>query len=160
MSHDSIDSKLQADQETNKGIKITLPCVRLYQCKLQQDLQVNKMIKMVLPFVVTHSVKKVPGNDHSKSPHKEIVKNLFDAKLAPLSSILTWSSSAICHLVCSVFDVVSLSKVCFAIFTMDKKIEQRICFKFCIANGISCAESLKMLQKAYESNSSKTSVYE
>ena len=35
-----------------------------------------------------HSVKKVPGIDHSKSPLKEnFVKNLFDAKLAPLSSI-------------------------------------------------------------------------
>ena len=36
-----------------------------------------------------HFVKKVPGIDHSKSPLKEILKNLFDAKLAPLSSILT-----------------------------------------------------------------------
>ena len=44
---------------------------------------------------------------------------------------------------------------------MDKNIEQRICLKFCIANGISCAESLKMLQKAYgESTLSKTRVYE
>ena len=48
-----------------------------------------------------HAVKKVPGIDHSKSPIKEIVKNIFDAKLAPLSSIVTWSSSAICHLVSS-----------------------------------------------------------
>ena len=32
---------------------------------------------------------------------------------------------------------------------MDKNIEQRTCLKFCIANGISYAESLKMLQKAY-----------
>ena len=36
-----------------------------------------------------HSVKKVPGIDHSKSPLKEIVKNLFDPKLKPLSSIIT-----------------------------------------------------------------------
>ena len=44
---------------------------------------------------------------------------------------------------------------------MDKNIEQRICLKFCIANGISCAESLKMLQKAYgESILSKTCAYE
>ena len=49
----------------------------------------------------------------------------------------------------TVLDVVSLSPVCFAIFPMDKNIEQRICLKFCIANGISCAKSLKMLQKAY-----------
>ena len=49
---------------------------------------------------IVHSVKKLPRIDHSKSPLKEIVKNRFDAKLALLSSILTWSSSAICHLVC------------------------------------------------------------
>ena len=44
---------------------------------------------LVVPII--HSVKKVPGIDHSKSPLKEIIKNLFDDKLAPLSSILTWS---------------------------------------------------------------------
>lgn len=44
---------------------------------------------------------------------------------------------------------------------MDKNIEQRICLKFCIANGIPCAKSLKMLQKAYgESTLSKTRAYE
>ena len=44
---------------------------------------------------------------------------------------------------------------------MDKIIEQRIVLKFCIANGISCAESLTMLQKAYgESTLSKTRAYE
>ena len=32
---------------------------------------------------------------------------------------------------------------------MDKNIEQRICHKFCIANEILCAESLKMSQKAF-----------
>ena len=42
----------------------------------------------------------------------------------------------------TVLNVVSLSQVCFAIFPMDKNIEQRIILKFCIANGISCAESL------------------
>ena len=42
-----------------------------------------------------HSVEKVRGIDLSKNQLKEIVKNLFDAKLAPLSSILMWSSSAI-----------------------------------------------------------------
>ena len=31
---------------------------------------------------------------------------------------------------------------------MDKNNEQRSCLKFCIANGISCAESLKISQKA------------
>ena len=61
----------------------------------------------------------------------------------------------------TVLDVVSLSQVCFAIFPMDKNIEQRICLKFWIANGISCAKSLKILQKAYdESTLSKTRAYE
>ena len=46
-------------------------------------------------------------------------------------------------------DVVTLSQVCFVIFLMDKNIEQGICLKICIENGISCAGSLKMLQKAY-----------
>ena len=58
-------------------------------------------------------------------------------------------------------DVVSLSQVCFAIFPMDKNIEQRTCLKICILNEISCAESLKMLQKAYgESTLPKTRAYE
>ena len=58
-------------------------------------------------------------------------------------------------------DVVSLSQVCFEIFPMGKNIEQRICLKFCIANEISCTESLKMLQKAYgESTLSKIHAYE
>ena len=44
---------------------------------------------------------------------------------------------------------------------MDKNIEQRICLKFCIANGISCAELLKMFQKAYsEFTLWKTRAYE
>ena len=88
-----------------------------------------------------HSVKKVPGIDHSKSPLKEIDKNLFDVKLTPLSSIRDLLFSLF-----TVVDVVSLSQVCFAIFPMDKNMEQRICLKFCIANAISCAELLKMLQ--------------
>ena len=44
---------------------------------------------------------------------------------------------------------------------MDKNIEQRICLNFCIANGIACAESLKILQKVYgESTLLKTRAYE
>uniref|UniRef100_A0A2H1WM79 SFRICE_031170 n=1 Tax=Spodoptera frugiperda TaxID=7108 RepID=A0A2H1WM79_SPOFR len=51
--------------------------------------------------------------------------------------------------------------VCIANFIMDKNIEQRVCLKFCIANGISYSESLKMIQKAYgESTLSKTRAYE
>ena len=61
----------------------------------------------------------------------------------------------------TVLDVVSLSQVYFAIFPMDKNIERIICLKSCIANRISCAESLKMLQKAYgESTLSKTRAFE
>ncbi|XP_045498234.1 protein GVQW3-like [Colias croceus] len=43
---------------------------------------------------------------------------------------------------------------------MDKNIQQRVRLKFYIANGISCSETLKMLQKAYgESTLSKTRAY-
>ena len=63
-----------------------------------------------------HSVKKVPGVDHSKSPLKVIVKNLSVAKLAPLCS------SAICR----------FCLVCFAIFPMDKDIQQRILSNFAL----------------------------
>ena len=47
------------------------------------------MVFLERGITLIHSVKKVPGIDHSKSSLKEIVKNRFDAKLAPLSSILT-----------------------------------------------------------------------
>ena len=63
-----------------------------------------------------HPVKKVPGIDHSKSSLEEIVKNLFDAKLAPLSSILTQSSNAICHLVCSQCSMLSIYLKCVSRF--------------------------------------------
>ena len=60
-----------------------------------------------------------------------------------------------------VLDVVSLSQVCFAIFPMNKNIEERICLKFSIANGMSCADSLEMLENAYGvSTLSKTRGYE
>ena len=109
-----------------------------------------------------HSVKKVPEIDHSRIPLQKIVKNLFDTKLAPLSSILTWSSSAICHLVCSQCSMLSVYLKCVSrFFQWRRNIEQRICLKFCIVNGISCAESLKILQKAYgESTLSKTRTYD
>ena len=61
----------------------------------------------------------------------------------------------------TVLDVVSLSEVCYAIFPMNKNIDRKICLKFCIKNGISWAESLKMLGTAYgESTLSKTRAYE
>ena len=61
----------------------------------------------------------------------------------------------------TVLDVVSFSQVCFAIFPMDKNIEQRICLKFFIVNGILCVESLEMLQiVSGESTLSKTRAYE
>lgn len=44
---------------------------------------------------------------------------------------------------------------------MDKLVEQRVCLKFCVTNEISCADSLKMLQKTYQDSCmSKTQVYE
>ena len=74
--------------------------------------------------------------------------------------ITTWSSSEICHLVCSQCSMLSVYLKCLAIFPVDKNIEERIYLKFCIANGISCAASLKMLQKAYgQSTLSKTCAY-
>ena len=47
----------------------------------------NKFCVKMLWHSHVHSVKKVQGNDHSKSSLKNIFKNLFDAKLAPLSSL-------------------------------------------------------------------------
>ena len=98
-----------------------------------------------------HSDKKVPEIDHSKSPLREIVKNLSDAKFErDLSfSLLTE------------LNVFSSSQVCSAILPMDKNIEQWICAEFCIANEISCEKSLKILQKAYGGSAlSKTRAYE
>ena len=53
---------------------------------------------------------------YSKRPLKEIVKNLFDAKLAPLSSILTWSSSTIFYLVFSQCSMLSVYLKCVSRF--------------------------------------------
>ena len=95
-----------------------------------------------------YSVKKVPGIDHSKSLLKEIVKNFFEVKLAPLSSILMWSSSVICHLVFSECSMLSVYlKYVSRFFPIDKNIKQRIYLKFRIANGIPCAESLKCCRR-------------
>ena len=44
---------------------------------------------------------------------------------------------------------------------MEKKIEQRVCLKFCLSNGIKATKLLKMLQKCFrESTLSRTQVYE
>ena len=44
---------------------------------------------------------------------------------------------------------------------MEKKIEQRVCLKFCISNKITATESLKMLQKSFGmSTLSRTQVFE
>ena len=61
-------------------------------------------------------VKKVPGSDHLKNPLKETVGNLFDANLAPVSCILTWSSSAIYHLFCSQCSMSSVYLKCVSRF--------------------------------------------
>ena len=51
--------------------------------------------------------------------------------------------------------------MCYAILQIEQNLEQRVCLKFCVANKISCAESLKMLQKVYgESVLSKIRAYE
>ena len=44
---------------------------------------------------------------------------------------------------------------------MDNKIEQRVCLKFCVSNGITDTDSLKILQKCFgESTLSRTQVFE
>ena len=40
-------------------------------------------------------------------------------------------------------------KSLFSNFYHEKKIEQRVCLKFCVSNGITATESLKMLQKCF-----------
>ena len=63
-----------------------------------------------------HTFCQISTGNWSKITLKEIVKNLFDAKLAPLSFILMWSSSAICHLVCSQCSVLSVYLKCVSRF--------------------------------------------
>ena len=56
-----------------------------------------------------------------------------------------------------VYDAKSLS----GNFYYGKKIEQRVCLKFFVSNGITATESLKMLQKCFwESTLSRTQVFE
>ena len=59
-----------------------------------------------------HTFCQISTGNWSKSTLKEIVKNLFDAKLAPLSFILTCSSSAVCYLVCSQCSMMSVYLKC------------------------------------------------
>ena len=56
-----------------------------------------------------------------------------------------------------VYDAKSLSSD----FYYGKKIEQRVCLKCCLSNGIMVTESLKMLRKCFgESTLSRTQVVE
>lgn len=72
------------------------------------------------------------------------------------------SLSGICQLVClqQLVKSVDVSSAC-RFFTMGDYVEQRICLKFCVANEFSCADALKMLQKAFGDNAlSKTRAYQ
>ena len=52
------------------------------------------------------------------------------------------------------------AKGLFGDFYYGKQIEQRVCLKFCVSNGITAKESLKMLQKCFgESTLSRTQVF-
>ena len=45
-------------------------------------------------------------------------------------------------------------------FLLSKRMEQRVCIKFCVENGIQCSKALEMLTIAYgESTLSKKNVY-
>ena len=56
-----------------------------------------------------------------------------------------------------VYDAKSLS----GDFYYRKKMEQRVCLKFCVSNGITATKSLEMLQKCFgESTLSRTQVFE
>lgn len=126
------------------------PIAASYDRRIPFSMRGNTTALIVNLFNI-HSIKNEPRINYLKSPLKEIVEILFVTKLAQLS--------AICLLVC--LQCVSSSQVFFANVTIDKNIEQRIYLKFCIANGNSCAEPLKMLQKAYiESTLSRARAYE
>ena len=83
------------------------------------------LIGLKIESVPIHSVRKVPGIDHSKSPLKEIVKKIFDSNLPLLSSILTWGSSAICDLVCSQCSMLSVYLECVSRFLQTIRISNK-----------------------------------
>ena len=108
-----------------------------------------------------HSVKKVLGIDYSKSQLKEIVKNLFNANLAPLSSVLTWSSSAICHLVCSQCSMLSVYLKCVSRFfqwirILKKEFISNFAFQmdFRVRDGWKCYRKLTV-NRLYQKSSLK-----
>lgn len=55
---------------------------------------------------------------------------------------------------------IGLCLVLATIFTMSKKIDQRICVKFCVSNGITATKTLEMMQIAFGNNTlSRTQVF-
>ena len=105
--------------------------------------------KLKLCKGVILSVKEVPRIDHSKSPLKGITKNLFDAKLAPLSSILTCSSNSICHLVYSQCSMLSVYLKCVSWFFQWIRISNKefvsnfaLQMEFCVRNRWECYRRL------------------
>ena len=116
------------------------------------------------PTFIVHSVKKVSGmDDLFMVPNSNFC---FFLLLLDWHNCFpfwrgVWVASVIYIKYSAVFSYIIYYLVCIANFIMDKNIEQRVCLKFCIANGISCSESLQMLQKTYgESTLSKTRAYE
>lgn len=72
--------------------------------------------------------------------------------------VIYWVLFALCH---PKYEILNTDLDTCRFFTMDDYIEQRICLKFCVANGFPCADALKMLLKAFGDNAlSETCAYE
>ena len=80
----------------------------------------------------------------SKKYREFIIQKAHLKRLSKTFLLLSWHHCPLCWrrvrarsviVLFTVLDVVSFSQVCFAIFPIDKNIEQRIHHKFCIANG-------------------------